>query len=257
MDTNIISLLASRTTANFVDLFRKQKHLYIGISRRLFRGSLATVHFLTIPGTQAIYIVNPKCGCSTIKQSMLSLNHPEIALDGHRAIHDFCKNMGYMKSNLPADVDSFFVFTFVRNPMERIVSLYRNKFLDHEKVSRYGFVYTNYLGGLIHRDDSFVTFCRKISKIPDNFSERHFKSQSSLIYGTNIQFDFVGKMENFESDFLKVSEKTGLKMPVESNKTGAHIAKPEVTEEIYDLICRRYAKDYAKFYPEMLIQDKS
>jgi len=257
MDTKIISLITTRTTDNFVELLKKQKYLYFGIFRRLFRGSFATVHFLTIPGTKAIYIVNPKCGSSTIKQSMLSLDHPEIALDGHRVIHDHCKNMGYMKSQLPTDVDSFFVFTFVRNPLERIVSLYRNKFLDHEKVSRYGFVYTNYLGGLIHRDDSFTTFCRKISQIPDNLAERHFKSQSSLIYGQDIQIDFVGKMENFESDFLTVSEKTGLQMPVQRNKTGAHIAKPEVTEEIYDLIYLRYAKDYAEFYPEMLINDKS
>ena len=161
--------------------------------------------------------------------------------------------MGYIKKRLPQEIGNIFVFTFVRNPLDRIVSLYRNKFLDHQKISQDGFVYENYLGGIIGCDDDFLTFCRKISKIPDKFADGHFKSQSALVYSNNHKVDFIGKFESFNSDFELLINKIGLNTPSQSNKTNSVIPSPEITEEIRALVYARYEKDYKNFYPEIIL----
>jgi len=73
---------------------------------------------------------------------------------------------------------SYFLFTFVRDPYDRILSCYINKFLQYKER----FIYEDYLMGYLKENDSFEDFVRKVAVIPDTLSDEHFRSQYSILY---------------------------------------------------------------------------
>jgi len=139
----------------------------------------------------------------------------------------------------PALFKNYFKFAFVRNPMDRFLSAYKNKVISE-----------NYFGFNPEKHDEMMNPSRFLewlyNKNPTKMDE-HFRPQHTLIDIDNL--DFLGRVESFQQDFAKLCRKVGL--PVKSfprhNKSmdiAVNFSKKNkvLIKDIYEL-------DYRIFYP--------
>jgi hypothetical protein len=83
----------------------------------------------------------------------------------------------YVSHHVPRTKNSYELFTIVRDPFQRLVSVYQDLF----NPSNPHFGYENYLFGILRRTMSFHEFVEVISEIPDRFKSGHFIQQTSII----------------------------------------------------------------------------
>lgn len=146
------------------------------------------------------YLNIGKTGCSSIRKALLDCDMPGIDVSDNQEVHRHTNSL--IKYRLRGINKKRFVFAFVRNPFDRVVSLYKNKFRSLKNFDVEGFLYTDYLNGVFHPQMSFTDFVEVLVMIPDRLADRHFKSQFCMIYevpGVNVSF--IGKFEHLAQDF--------------------------------------------------------
>ena len=99
---------------------------------------------------------------------------------------DFCRN-----NNI--NHREYFIFTFVRNPWDRLVSVYRH-------VMNLQFQTKNYF----HNKIKFKDF------IVEEKYWNKFRLQSNYLGYNEDKVNFIGSLETFDSDLLKVMNKLNL-----------------------------------------------
>lgn len=132
-----------------------------------FYSNLDFIWFLPKQGLS--YIAVEKVGITSIKSAILGNNAKNIHSEFAR-----------IAENRVDNADDYFVFGFVRNPFSRLVSCYK------EKVVKNNPIYKRYLGGFLTDSDRFADFVRRISIIPRNLQDKHFKGQYAIIYEREI-----------------------------------------------------------------------
>ena len=152
----------------------------------------------------ALFIHIPKCAGVSI---VTALKH----VDGIRRIGPHCKARDLFAPTGKLDRKDFFVFSFVRNPWDRLVStfFYIRKGgrapVDRQRRERYlrkyGGSFEKFVLDIanwidIKEDDSIYRDCY----IP------HFRPQYEYIYDNsgNCLVDFIGKVESLEGDFRRL-----------------------------------------------------
>jgi hypothetical protein len=187
------------------------------------------------------YVVNPKVASSSILVALTELatgkavgefwhNHPAVARFRRSSHRD-----------VPAD---YFRFSVVRHPVDRLVSLYRQKFI-RRRLEQSPFEYECYLGGLIALTDDFDTVCAKIAKIPDRIADRHFISQSFWFEKIcRVPLDHVGRYETLAEDWAAICHRIGrfVELPV----VNASASVP-FEAAIPGSLQQRYAVDFERF----------
>lgn len=159
-----------------------------------------------------LYVENPKVGCTMIKHVLQRLAGLPIP-PNEQAIHYRNPPESFVDSALDhLDCldhlidEGLFIFTFVRNPKSRLISAYKDKILR----SRGPFweKYRNDIRELCAlTDDSPITFGHFLVYVEatlDTQRDSHWRSQISLLRPDVIPYTFVGKFENFKSDFGEV-----------------------------------------------------
>lgn len=143
--------------------------------------------------------------------------------------------------------EQYFLFSFVRNPVTRLYSCYRDKVVNAEQ-RRKRCTFSPYQ---IHFGMSFQEFIEQVSQIPDRHSDQHFKSQSGVLYHKGeLLVNYVGKMEQFEEDWEVLSSRFELPMPPRSRRvsgTTAGMKDIPLSRDVLSLIMNRYAKDLDHF----------
>lgn len=158
--------------------------------------------------------------------------------------------------------NNYFKFAFVRNPWSRVVSCYINKVQRGSIKDR--FYLANHVG--LRHDISFEDFVYFITKKRgrfDFFSDRHWISQHKFITSRSgrLLVDFVGKLENIDSDFDFVCDKLGIKsieLPKYNTRNDwskfnnaeyetDEYYKKFYTKETQELVFERYKKDIEMF----------
>jgi len=213
-----------------------------------------------------IYFSIPKTGCTSVKWSIA--NFFDINVDPKKGIHSTKLNSIEVLSK--RDLPTHFKFAFVRNPWDRVVSLYNDKickyydkickkynydnnFITKKKIIRqdfddpyFGLKYTD----VFYAGMSFKEFVKKICSISDDDANKHFKSQYTFIYDKNgdIAVDFLGRFENFEKDFNYISSKISNDFVMFHKNISKHehyrAYYDEVTQKMVE---ERYEKDLRLF----------
>ncbi|WP_152965385.1 sulfotransferase family 2 domain-containing protein [Cobetia sp. UCD-24C] len=154
------------------------------------------VEVFYMPSSDMAYVVNPKVACSSIKSALMASNGVHVNTACYHDIHAQARKMGYIyKNKIPYGKETFSV---VRNPFDRILSLYINKFVVVRSSSHDNFEYKNYKGGVFYPEMSFDEFLEVIVDIPDLMSEKHFKAQNKILYNDDIKVDHVFKIEEIK-----------------------------------------------------------
>lgn len=130
-------------------------------------------HLVTQQGTLA-YVRIPRAASTSFCTTILKTRFPglpwsELSAEQRNALADIA-----IEGNLPPEAE---VFTVVRNPFARIVSVYRQFFENRTSP----FLYIDYLFGILQRDLSFPSFVKTISVIPDTLKDQHFRAQHHLL----------------------------------------------------------------------------
>jgi len=201
--------------------------------------NLDSSDFFILDEEELVFASVAKSACSSIKNSMVG-EHPK-----DRSIHYHTRHLSHKK--IPRSKKSYHSFTYVRNPYERLISCYKDKFVKQ----RENFMYKNYLFGYLDRDDSFEEFVRKISKLPDFLCDRHFKTQYSIIYSKGARIDHIGRIEDLPGDYEEIRKKHDFGELNIFNRSTSESDKQLLTESVKEMICERFKKDFETFGYEM------
>lgn len=151
--------------------------------------------FIHIPKTGGTSIAEPAYGESGEGALIPYLGDSDIVNFGHIRAAGLKERMG-------AQWDQYFKFCFVRNPWDRLISLYHYFIQDREKTD-------SALGKRIKAAGNFRKFCMNM----DNMElDAHFDNQTSYIADFDGQsiVDFIAKYETMEEDFRSICDRLGL-----------------------------------------------
>jgi len=134
----------------------------------------------------------------------------------------------------------YFKFTFIRNPIDRLKSCYLDKVVAEVPFqSRY---HTFYRERYFPKMDinTFIEYV-SVKDLNSPYTDEHIRSQVSMLNLPDI--DFIGRVENFETDFRTVLKVAGI--PVANiphiNKSKGELELTSVQES---KIKKMYRKDY-------------
>lgn len=140
--------------------------------------------------------------------------------------------------------DSYFSFSVVRNPFERLVSSYKNKFQKDQWSAR------TYLFGIMNYGISFDSFVKWVSLIPEPLAEDHFISQYAILYDKKgkCRVEHIGKFEELNTFWKEVVQKhRNLPNLPHYNSTKKTDWRDFYTLKTAKMIYNRYKKDFETF----------
>lgn len=157
-----------------------------------------------------------------------------------------CKPGEYIYSSAvgynPAMYKNYFKFAFVRNPVGRFVSAWKDKVLkqnyfkfpaeQHQDMKNIG----NFIGWVEQRN---LEIC-----------DEHLRAQYALIDLNNV--DFLGRFEKFEEDFSHVAKTLEFKSQPDIKLNTTQEIKTDISNANHEDILKLYEKDVRLFYPELI-----
>ncbi len=185
------------------------------------------------------YLQMPKVASTSLTKTIRKI--PDDLLKGGKIVSDIEGPTRYYY-DLPSGFSGF-KFTFVRNPFARVVSCYKNKIEGREKSK---LRYFKVIG--LEKDYGFETYVKSICEIPDEWAERHFATQYFQVYkqGKCI-VDYIGKFENLLEEYEVIRTKYGLDPLEHKNSSSKYDYRDYYTEELVNLVYRRYKIDFETF----------
>lgn len=218
------------------------------------QGTYSKISYIVNREKNVLYLINAKVASSSIKASMLQLKKSDFSEDYNKVHIEALKYTKYIKEKkwFLNCYKKFFKFTFVRNPYERLVSCYENKYhTDRRSIGRTlaEYHFDSYPFGILKKDKGFTNFAIRLCLIPDKFADEHFRSQYFQLYTKDGEclVDCVGHFENIVNEYETISKKYGFDSLQHYNK-----ATSEKWQDYYNpftawLVFERFKKDFIAF----------
>ena len=148
------------------------------------------------------------------------------------------------------EVNSYSVFTFVRNPFSRFVSLFQH--LYSYQNGQYHVWNKEMCNFWVHEVSSFSELVYKTSKLADCHLEPHAFPQhlsTDSFQASGGKIDFIGKFETLQQDFEPIRQKFNLLSLEHQNKSKSEHEdwRDYYTPKTAKLIYQRYRKDFEMF----------
>ena len=191
---------------------------------------------------KAAYVVNHKAACTSIVTALYK--------------HEFSARDWYPFKKKNFD----YIFTFVRNPYDRLVSRFAHL---HEIIAKINKKEIK-IGDSPAEDHNILSFYGKKPIDPTKFSFRAFVNFTLRIHdahwesqvykfeaqlGNIKDLNFIGKFENFQADFDIVCEKIGIprqKLPHLYKSKHKHYTE-YYNDKTREIVAQRYARDIEYF----------
>jgi len=210
------------------------------------------------------YGESPKTGCSTIKKVLIQAELEKRIDFEHGAYIHYREFNPFLKISQVGNLEAFFQrkdifkFCFVRNPYTRLLSCY----LDKIKKDQFQNQQIKIQLGL--RTDSkneikFNEFVDAVIKQPEMFMDQHWRTQYYQTFQSNIDYDFIGKFENFEADFffvlrqLKIDKKKYYDTAIGHATNANELLGEYYTNEMAEKVYQKYKIDFEYFGYEKLV----
>jgi len=198
-------------------------------------------HIIVDEEHQLLYCYIPKVACTNWKRVLMVLmgkvNTSDplsiVADDSHRT-HVFRRLSNYSSHEVQHRLEHFMKFMFVRHPLERLLSAYRNKFYQNYSSSQYFRV--RYGTNIIKKyrthpsneslqfghDVTFTEFVKYLVD-PQTTSKTHYnehwRPMMELCSPCHIHYDVIGKYETLLDDAWFVLQKAKLSHLIEFPQT--------------------------------------
>ena len=179
----------------------------------------------------------------------------------------------YTMPEISHRINNYYKFMFVREPLERLLSAYRNKFTEkysdyfqirfgRKIVKRYRTNPTNRSLAKGH-DVTFNEFVKYLTDPRITNFNAHWQHYYKLCLPCQLQYDFIGKYEHLKEDVDKVLYHLGLENAIHFPQTRHHskttgsvvkaFFRNITSQEVHDL-WKLYSVDYRMFgyrYPSV------
>jgi Sulfotransferase family len=178
-------------------------------------------HVHALPDHGLVYIKNPKAACSTVLVWLSRL---------HSGQDDFSPRNVHAEHLLPRPAEvgwprisrmlggRAYRFTFVRDPLRRLESAYRDKIV-RARSSRWRDKVRGSLGLPPGSNEplSFEQFLAALEQQdPATEMDPHWRPQHVNLMHPLIEYDRIGKVETFDADLAKIREEAGVReVPME------------------------------------------
>ena len=241
-----------------------------GIPTRFFRNIIVNDQH------KLLYCAVPKVACSNWKRVLMVLNGDATDPWKIRTADVHNRTLGYFRylseyrpEEIVHRLSTYFKFMFVREPFERLVSAYRNKFVDSYNLTLFKELWGRFIirRYRLHPDEralrtgegvSFPEFVDFILTASPRLMNRHWMSYDSLCHPCLVHYDFIGKFESLRTDVgellrtLRLSDKVQFPFNISSGyKTPTRLMATEyyksiardIKQELYD----KYSDDFKMF----------
>ena len=160
----------------------------------------------------------PKIACTQWKTVMVraQLNQSEPAYWIHNE-RNFKFLSSYPQDKAERMLRTYFKFVFVREPFERFLSAYIDKFYNNDPAfySLWGpDIVSRYRQGMKPEETNitFDEFANYVVKVKDGgkFCNEHWQAYDKLCHPCGVNYDFIGRFENLEEEARYVLEISGL-----------------------------------------------
>lgn len=224
-------------------------------------------HLIVDDVDHAIYCYIPKVACTNWKRVLMVLMGKTNAtdpldVDRTQAHHYkvFRRLNSYTRSEAEFMLSNYTKFLFVRHPLERLLSAYRNKFVENLAINaRFHTIYgrkiikryrINATKESLERghDVTFDEFSRFVTDTegPEKPLNEHWRPMVELCRPCEIKYDLIGKYETLDEDARLVldtiSPNRPLKFPTQPSANNSAVIKdfyrmlkPDLLQKIYGL----------------------
>ena len=202
-----------------------------------------------LPDKQILFAHIPKCAGVSLALAL----EKRVPIIRHGP-HFKCKDLFGPKGRL--NRGEYFVFTFVRNPWERLVSTYfyimkgGRAEIDARRRDLYLSKYRGDFKRFVLDIENWINIREEDSIYPDQYIP-HFRPQSEFILdddGHNM-VDFIGRVESIEHDFKSLCSALmvdAVKLP-KSNRSSHGRYHKYYDHKSRDIVAEYYAKDIELF----------
>lgn len=161
---------------------------------------------------------------------------------GHRDVSFYVNHFGKER------FDSFYKFTVVRNPYDRLYSAY--VFLKNGGINQHD---TNFCRKYLSKYPTFDDFVRHGLNDKDINRWVHFLPQHHFIKDKNgnIIVDFIAKKEQLEADFETICRSLNVSASLQTINQTVNKKDLSLTEDIKSIIKTHYKEDFNLFYPDL------
>ena len=212
----------------------------------LFEDDAKTKHCMVMDRYRALYIVNNKVAYSSIKTAICD------ALDiQFRDAYTRKIECPYLDLNDEKYKD-YFIFSFVRNPWDRLVSCYEhffNRDSNHYETINYAKPYAE----MLNKDKmTFDDFVHYVANEPDEHRDPHWSSQYSTLSLNEAGHlpDEIGRFESLAEDTVRIFSKAGIPAKIphlnKSIRSKGHYSK-YYRKQTRNMVSQRYQKDIDVF----------
>ena len=227
-------------------------------------------HMDVLPQHRILYLCIPKCASTTIRMTLSRLirqvpdSSEQVHLrrySGLRSPKQVGPSTFYRLVNDPAALR----FSFVRNPYDRLVSAWADKFQGRRLIAGNAIIET-YLkhcemaGHPLPKDAdqtlSFADFVHFAAATAERRIDAHWQLQDDLLNIPGIGFDLIGKVESFSQDFVRVMEHVGADrasaeaVNAHFNRSQRHCWRDYYTSALAERAYRAYERDFDRLlYP--------
>lgn len=187
-------------------------------------------HIYVIKKYKLMFCYIPKVGCSNWKRIMMILENNLLKIDDIDSREAHARNNLTMLEDIPEEdrhwyIENYKKFMFVRHPLSRIVSAYKNKFKDLSVfrvapiiIRRYGMrimkKYRKDATPAELRTGENITWNEWLDYIADPTSvgrfDRHWKEMYKLCSPCAVNYDYIGKLENVNDEADHIMTKLGV-----------------------------------------------
>jgi hypothetical protein len=233
------------------------------LSLAALRAYYPHVHFghriIPVPEWGTVYVKNPKAATSTVTLWLHRLYTGDLAFTPTGIIGREHQLPRAFQVGWPRVIDmlegSAYRFTFVRHPLHRLESAYRDKILSSQVGSTgsrdWAQPFRERLG-LGSRETASLTFDQFLTVLeeqdPVSEMDPHFRPQHVNLMYPLVNYDRIGRVETFDADLERIRDEAGLpKVPFEVLNASRVTNHGSVFDGRPDRIRRAeqiYAKDF-------------
>lgn len=190
-----------------------------------------TLSLMEFDRRKAIFVHIPKCAGIAVKKALF-----DDLSGGHTKLSTYCLAFE------PERFLTYFKFTFVRNPWDRLVSAYH--FL---KAGGYGEADKRWFDGELGTYKDFDDFVCNWLRRENMHKHIHFCPQVDFLEDGNhrgVHVDYVGFYENIEDDFKYIAKRMGVDAELHKRNTSSHESFQDYyREKTREIVRRLYQRD--------------
>lgn len=222
------------------------------IKKNLLKGNI----FLKDRNT--IFYFLPGCINLQVKASLISYVEGQNKFEfpnSTNLVNDF-PFPTFEKDHSHPSFKNYFRFTIVRNPWDRLASLYKDMICSDDSLERYFEIGAeqsfNKHENLFYRNMPFDEFIEKICSLPESKSSSYFCSQIYQLANSNgeLLVNYIGYYENVEKAALDIYEQSQISLhaiPLSKRRIKDISYTKLYSSELQDMVEKKYAGDISFF----------